>query len=45
MTSTVKYHGDAGSGRAVALLGLVPDFVDAAVIDTTLDELCGGISR
>jgi hypothetical protein len=44
MTSTVKYHGDAGIGRAVAL-GLGPDFVDAAVIDTPRDELCGGIPR
>jgi hypothetical protein len=45
MTSTVKYHGDAGIGRAVASSGLVPDFVDAAVIDTTRDARCGGIPR
>ena len=45
MTSTVKYHGDAGIGRAAASLGLVPDFADAAVIDTTRDERCGGIPR
>ena len=32
MTSSVKYHGDAGIGRAVASSGLVPDFVGAGVI-------------
>ena len=42
MTSAVKYQGDAGIGRAVAALGLVPDFVDAAVMDTTRDERCTG---
>jgi len=42
MTSAVKYHDDAGIGRAVASVGLVPDFVDAAVIDTTRDALWGG---
>jgi hypothetical protein len=45
MTSTVKHHGDAGIGRAVASSGLVPDFVDAAVIDTARDARCGGIPR
>jgi hypothetical protein len=45
MTSAVKYHGDAGIGRALAPSGLVPDFVDAEVIDTTRDELCVGIAR
>ena len=44
MTSTVK-HGDAGMGRAVALLGLVPDFVDAGVSETVRHGLCGEIPR
>ena len=29
MTSAVKYHDDATTRRAVALLGPAPDFVDA----------------
>jgi hypothetical protein len=45
MTSTVKYHGDAGIGRAASSVGLVPDFVDAAGIDTPRDERGGGIPR
>ena len=45
MTSAVKYHGDAGIGRAVASLGLVPDFVNAGVSETAHHEFCGGISR
>jgi hypothetical protein len=44
MTSAVK-HVDAGIGRAVASLGLVPDFVDAGVSETVRQELCGGIPR
>jgi len=39
MTSTVKYHRDAGIRPS---LGLVADFMEAVVIDTTRDELWGG---
>jgi hypothetical protein len=45
MTSAVKYHDDAGTGRAVALLGPAPDFVDAEVIVSGAMGLCGGIPR
>ncbi len=44
MTSAVKY-GDARIGRAVASLGLIPEFVDAGVSETVRHELCGGIPR
>ncbi len=45
MTSTVKYHDDARTGRAVGSLGLAPDFVDVGVIVGGPMELCGGIPR
>jgi hypothetical protein len=32
MTSAVKYHDDAGIGRAVASLGPAPAFVDAGEV-------------
>jgi len=45
MTSTVKYHDDARTGRAVGSLGPAPDFVDAGVIVSGTMGLCGGIPR
>ena len=45
MTSAVKYHDDARTGRAVASSGLVPDFVGAGVIVRNAMGLCGGIPR
>src|SRR6266849_10539276 len=45
MTSTVKYPGDARTGRAVAPLGPAPDVVDAGVIGSGTMGLCGGIPR
>ena len=39
MTSTVKYQRDAGTG---ASLGLVADFMEAVVIDTTAMSSVGG---
>ena len=45
MTSAVKYHGDAGVGRAAASSGLVPDFVGAGVIVSGAMGLSGGIPR
>jgi hypothetical protein len=45
MTSTVKYPGDATTGRAVAPLYIGPDAVDAGVIVGGAMELCGGIPR
>ena len=45
MTSAVKYHGDAGVGRAAASSGLVPDFVGAGVIVSGAMGLSGGGPR
>ena len=45
MTSTVKYHDDAGAGRVVAGLGPAPDVVDAGVIGSGAMELSEGIPR
>lgn len=42
MTSTVKYPGDARTGRAVAPLYIGPDAVDAGEIVGGAMELCGG---
>jgi len=45
MTSTVKYHDDARTGRAVAPLGPAPDVEDVGVIGSGTMGLCGGIPR
>ncbi len=45
MTSAVKYHDDAGIGRAVTSSGLVPDFVGAGAIVRNAMGLWGGIPR
>ncbi len=45
MTSAVKYHAVAGTGRAVASLGPAPDSVDAGVIGSGAMGLSGGIPR
>jgi len=45
MTSAVKYHADARTGRAVWSLGPAPDFVDAGVIVSGTMGLSGGIPR
>jgi len=45
MTSTVKRHDDARTGRAVAPSGLVPDVVDVGVIGSGTMGLCGRIPR
>ena len=45
MTSTVKYHDDARTGRAVALLGPAPDSVDVGVIGSSAMGLAVGIPR
>ncbi len=45
MTSAVKYHDDARTGRADASSGLVPDFVGAGVIGSGAMGFSRGISR
>ena len=45
MTSTVKDDGDAGTGRAVALLWTASDVVDSGVIGNGAPGLGGGIPR
>ena len=45
MTSAVKYHGDARTGRAVTSLWTAPDFVDTGLIGTGAPGLGGGIRR